>query len=94
MIVAISNFTVTNEQAESIAARFSRRSRNVDRHCGFLGLDVLSKRTAQSTSFILMTRWTSREALRAYLKSDDFRAVHAESSEQAADFAVYQVIAN
>ena len=93
MIVAISNFTVANEQASSIAARFSRRSGKVDRHDGFLGLDVLSRRTGRGTTFVLMTRWTSREALRAYLKSADFRAVHQNSTEQAADFAVYDVVA-
>ncbi|HEV3110150.1 MAG TPA: antibiotic biosynthesis monooxygenase [Candidatus Binataceae bacterium] len=94
MIIAISNFTVTNEEAELIAARFSRRSRKVDRHRGFLGLDVLSKTTVQGTTFMLMTRWTNRAALRAYLTSDDFRVVHAESSEQQAEFAVYEVVAN
>jgi heme oxygenase (mycobilin-producing) len=94
MIVAISNFTVTDQEAESIAARFVRRSRKVDRHGGFLGLDVLSKKTGRGTTFMLMTRWTSRESLRAYLTSEDFRAVHAGSSEQRADFAVYGVVAS
>lgn len=94
MIVAISNFTVANEQAPSIAARFCRRSAKVDRHDGFLGLEVLSRRAARGTTFMLMTRWTSREALRAYLKSADFRAVHQGSSELAADFAVYEMVAN
>jgi heme oxygenase (mycobilin-producing) len=94
MVVAISNFTVANEQAQSISARFGRRSGKVDRHDGFLGLEVLSRRTGRGTTFMLMTRWTSREALRAYLKSADFRAVHQDSSEQAADFAVYELLAN
>ncbi len=94
MVVAISNFTVANEQAQSIAARFCQRSGKVDQHGGFLGLEVLSRATGRGTTFMLMTRWTSREALRAYLKSADFRAVHQDSSEQAADFAVYEVVTN
>lgn len=94
MIVAISNFTVTNEAAELIAARFSQRSRKVDRHRGFLGLDVLSKTTARGTTFMLLTRWIDRAALRAYLTSDDFRTVHEESVEHQADFAIYEVVAN
>ncbi|HKD70192.1 MAG TPA: antibiotic biosynthesis monooxygenase [Candidatus Binataceae bacterium] len=93
MVVAISNFTVANDEAEAITGRFSQRSRKVDRHDGFLGLDVLSKRTSRGTTFMLMTRWTSRAALRAYLTSEDFRAVHAQSSEQQADFAIYDVVA-
>jgi heme oxygenase (mycobilin-producing) len=94
MVVAISSFTVNNEEARALAARFSRRSRKVDGHAGFLGLEVLSRVTRQGTTFLLATRWTSREALRAYLTSKDFRSVHAESAEQDADFAVYEVVTN
>lgn len=94
MVVAISSFTVNNEEAQALAARFSRRSRKVDGHEGFLGLDVLSRVTRQGTCFLLVTRWITREALRNYLTSEDFRAVHRESAEQDADFAVYEVVTN
>ncbi|MGO9056151.1 MAG: antibiotic biosynthesis monooxygenase family protein [Candidatus Binataceae bacterium] len=94
MVVAISNFIVNNEEAQELAARFSRRSRKVDEHAGFLGLEVLSRVTRRGTSFLLVTRWTSRDALRAYLTSEDFKAVHQESIEQNADFAVYEVVTN
>jgi heme oxygenase (mycobilin-producing) len=94
MVVAISSFTVNNEEAQALAARFHRRSRRVDGHEGFLGLEVLSRATRQGTVFLLLTRWTSREALRNYLTSEDFRSVHAESAEQDADFAMYEVVTN
>lgn len=94
MVVAISSFTVNNEEAQGLTARFCRRSRNVDGHAGFLGLEVLSRVTRRGTTFLLASRWTSREALRAYLTSKDFRSVHAESAEQDADFAVYEVVTN
>lgn len=94
MILAISNFSVSNNEAQSIAARFQARSRKVDRHRGFLGLEVLCKKSGSTTTFMLMTRWISREALRSYLKSEDFRAVHADSREQEAEFAVYEVVAD
>lgn len=92
MVVAISNFIVNNEEALELAARFCRRSRKVDEHAGFLGLEVLTRVTHRGTSFLLVTRWTGREALRAYLTSEDFRAVHQESVEQNAEFAVYEVV--
>jgi heme-degrading monooxygenase HmoA len=41
MIVAISRFRPHTEQAEHLVARFQERSRLVDQHEGFLGLEVL-----------------------------------------------------
>ncbi len=94
MIVAISSFTISNNDADAIAARFGSRSRKVDRHRGFLGLEVLRRKSGSITTFMLITRWISREALRSYLRSDDFRIVHADSREQQAEFAVYEVVAD
>lgn len=94
MIVAISSFAISNEKADELASRFRRRSRKVDAHTGFLDLEVLSRVSRGETGFLLVTRWTSHEALRAYLRSGDFRAVHRESVEQDADFAVYEVVSN
>jgi heme oxygenase (mycobilin-producing) len=94
MVIAVSNFTVANDEATSLGARFCARSRKVDRHAGFLGLEVWSRKNAGGTTFMLMSRWTCREALRSYLKSQDFRAVHANSTEEQAEFAVYELVAN
>jgi quinol monooxygenase YgiN len=43
-------------------------------------------------TFVLITQWTSRANLKAYLRSDDFRLVHAGSDEAGADFKVYQLV--
>ena len=43
-------------------------------------------------TFVLITRWTSRAKLKAYLQSDDFRLVHAGSEEAGADFKVYESV--
>lgn len=92
MIVAISRFKTTRDEAEVIAARFRTRSRLVDQHDGFLGLEVL-KSPGGSPEFLLITRWASRDALKAYLKSQDFRAVHKDGEEQEADFMMYEQVA-
>lgn len=90
-IVAISRFTVPQTAAQHIEQRFAGRPRLVDRHQGFLGCEVL-KTGNDPVTFVLITRWTSRANLKAYLQSDDFRLVHAGSDEAGADFKVYQLV--
>lgn len=92
MIVAISRFRVAREEAEHISSRFQARSHLVDQHDGFLGLEVLRSGGAEP-EFLLLTRWASRDALKNYLRSNDFRAVHKEGEEQDAQFAMYEVVA-
>ncbi|UJR80289.1 antibiotic biosynthesis monooxygenase family protein [Sandaracinus amylolyticus] len=92
MIVAISRFSCEATEADEIERRFRARSKLVDGHLGFLGLEVLRSIGARP-EFALVTRWESRAALGAYLKSDDFRAVHAEGEEQDAVFTLYEQVA-
>ena len=91
-VVAISRFTVSPTAAHEIEARFARRPRLVDRHEGFLGCEVL-KTGSDPVTFVLITRWESRAKLTAYLRSDDFRLVHAGAGEAGADFKVYELVA-
>jgi len=91
VIVAVSRFRCEEQEAEGIAARFRERSRRVDGHDGFLGLEVL-RAAGRTPEFLLLTRWESRDALKRYLRSDDFRAVHAEGEEQNADFNLYELV--
>jgi heme-degrading monooxygenase HmoA len=92
MVVAISRFTVSLAIARNIEARFARRPRLVDQHPGFLGCEVLMA-GGDPVSFVLITRWESRAKLKAYLQSDDFRSVHANSDDGNAEFKVYDLIA-
>ena len=59
------------ERAEQLVPRLQERSRLVDQHEGFLGLEVL-RSFERSPEFLLVTRWQDRDALRAYLQSPDF----------------------
>jgi heme-degrading monooxygenase HmoA len=92
MVVAVSRFKVQPGEKDALAARFADRSRLVDAHEGFLGLEVLCSRGA-APEFLLITRWASREHLSAYLKSQDFRRVHAGNEEDGADFHLYDLVA-
>jgi|SRR5271170_4288671 heme oxygenase (mycobilin-producing) len=91
-VIAISRFTVAQTAAHDIEARFVRRPRLVDQHDGFLGCEVL-KTGVDPVIFVLITRWESRAKLKAYLRSDDFKSVHAGVEEAGADFKVYEPVA-
>jgi heme oxygenase (mycobilin-producing) len=91
-VIAISRFTVSQIAARHIEDRFVRRPRLVDKHHGFLGCEVL-KTGIDPVTFVLITRWSSRAQLKAYLQSGDFRLVHAASEEAGADFKVYDLVA-
>ena len=90
MIVAVSRFKADGAVA-SLEARFRSRPRLVDRHEGFLGIEVL-RTTGQDPMFMLVTRWTGRAALKKYMLSSDFRAAHHDKQEENADFAIYEVV--
>jgi heme-degrading monooxygenase HmoA len=91
MIVAISRFRPPSDQAEHLVARFQERSRLVDQHQGFLGLEILRSFERQP-EFLLVTRWKDRDALRAYLQSPDFQVAKAASVAEDATFAMYEVV--
>ena len=91
MIVAVSRFKVDAAEASRIEARFRSRPRLVDLHDGFLGLEVL-RTTGHEPTFMLVTRWTDRAALRRYMRSPDFRAVHQGNEEDGTEFAICEVV--
>lgn len=91
MIVAISRFRPPPGQAEGLVARFRERSRLVDAHAGFLGLEVL-RTFERQPEFLLVTRWRDRECLRAYLQSPDFQVAKAASVADDATFTMYEVV--
>lgn len=93
MVVAISKFTVGASEANLLQVRFRHRSHRVDAHPGFIDLQVMRSSESEPT-FLLVTRWISRDALREYLRSEDFRSVHANSKAETAEFVIYEVVAN
>ncbi|MGA7761633.1 MAG: antibiotic biosynthesis monooxygenase [Candidatus Binataceae bacterium] len=91
MIVAVSRFKVGAVEAARLEARFRSRPRLVDVHDGFLGLEVL-RTIGREPIFMLVTRWTDRAALKRYMRSPDFRAVHQGNEEDGADFSICEVV--
>ena len=91
MIVTINRFRASAEEARQLEGAFRERSRRVDGHEGFLGLEVL-RSFEPEPEFLLVTRWRDRDALRAYLQSEDFKAVKSASARQDATFSLYEVV--
>jgi heme-degrading monooxygenase HmoA len=91
MIVAVSRFKVGAVEAARLEVRFRSRPRLVDVHNGFLGLEVL-RTIGREPTFLLVTRWTDRAALKRYMRSPDFRAVHQGNEEDGADFSICEVV--
>ncbi|WP_375743368.1 antibiotic biosynthesis monooxygenase [Corallococcus interemptor] len=93
MIVAISRFRASPEEADGWVHRLQERSRRVDGYPGFLGLEVL-RSFERSPEILLVTRWRDRDALKAYFQSEDFqRAKGASASQEDATFTMYEVVA-
>lgn len=76
MFISHSEIHIAGESAAALERAFAERSHAVDRHAGFLGLELL-REVGQPGRYLLVTRWSSREDFRRYMKSDDFRAAHA-----------------
>ncbi|NBD07869.1 MULTISPECIES: antibiotic biosynthesis monooxygenase [Corallococcus] len=92
MIVAISRFRTSPQDAEGWVHRLQERSRRVDGYPGFLGLEVL-RSFEPSPEILLVTRWRDREAMKAYFQSEDFqRAKGASASQEGATFTLYEVV--
>ena len=91
MIVAISRFKASGPEAAELEKLFKARARRVDGHRGFLGLEVLRSIGREST-FTLITRWTDRDSLRAYMRSEDFAVAHRGRIEASAEFSICEVV--
>ena len=71
MIVAVSRSKVSAADAFRFEARFQSRPCLVDAHDGFLGLEVL-RTVGRTPTFMLVTRWADRAALKRYMRSRIF----------------------
>lgn len=73
--VSRSELTVPIEEMPALERAFSDRARLVDRHAGFLGLELL-RDIRGNGRYVLLTRWSSRDTFRAYMKSGDHARAH------------------
>lgn len=75
MVTVISRFRVRNRLEEQVRQAFLARPRLVDSEAGFCGLEVLTD-AADASTFLLITRWTSEAAFRAWHRSEAHHHSH------------------
>ena|ERR1039457_3672150 len=76
MVTVISRFRVRNGFEEEVRRAFLNRPRLVENAPGFRGLDVMTD-SADSSVFLLLTRWTDEESFRAWHGSEAHRQSHS-----------------
>jgi heme-degrading monooxygenase HmoA len=73
--VSMSRLRVESERSDELVAAFQGRAGLVESHDGFIDLQVW--RSDRDPSEVLMvSRWSDRDAFRAYMRSADHRASH------------------
>ena len=75
MVTVISRFRVRNGLEAQVRAAFFARPRLVENEKGFCGMEVLTDAADQSV-FLLVTRWTSEAAFRAWHSSEAHHQSH------------------
>lgn len=83
MFVVMNRITVAEGREQDFEKTFVERDRAVDLMTGFIDLQVL--RPAEGRTYIVMTRWTSREAFESWTKSDAFLSAHRKQSPGLAE---------
>ena len=93
MIVVMNRITVAEGREQDFENTFVERDRAVDQMKGFIDLQVL--RPSEGRTYVVMTRWASREAFDAWTQSEAFRSAHRKQSpglaESRPQLEIYEV---
>lgn len=97
MYVAISEIAVPEAGIARLKVAFGDRLGAVDSWPGFINLEVLQDRR-EPGRFLMISRWSSRDAFRRYMRSADHRRSHArvptgEAAPRLAGFEEYDAVA-
>jgi heme oxygenase (mycobilin-producing) len=75
MYVSMSRLRVSAERSDELVAAFKDRARLVEGHAGFIDLQVW-RSDRDPAEVLMVSRWTDRDAFKAYMKSTDHRLSH------------------
>jgi heme-degrading monooxygenase HmoA len=79
MIVSFFHVTVPAERAADFERSWTQRAGMVDKMAGFQGMEVL-RSGDQPGTYVVVTRWDSREQYDAWANSPAFTAGHARTN--------------
>ena len=83
MIVVMNRIPVSEGREQDFEKTFMDRDRAVDRMPGFIDMQVL--RPAEGRTYVVMTRWKSREAFKQWTESEAFISAHRKQSPGLAE---------
>lgn len=75
MYVSLSRLRVPEDRAGELVEAFCNRARLVERHSGFVDLEVWQSDRDRG-ELVMVSRWRDRECFKAYMKSLDHRRSH------------------
>jgi heme-degrading monooxygenase HmoA len=94
MIVVMNRIAIAEGRELDFEKTFTERDRAVDRMPGFMDLQVL--RPAEGRTYVVLTRWKSREAFEQWTHSEAFISAHRKQSPGLAEdrptLEIYEVI--
>ncbi|MBN2679449.1 antibiotic biosynthesis monooxygenase family protein [Acidithiobacillus montserratensis] len=74
--VVANRVPVKAEYRAEFEARFQKRAGEVDKQPGFVRMEIL-RPVNDDGVYVVLTHWVDQAAFEAWMKSDDFRAAHA-----------------
>jgi heme-degrading monooxygenase HmoA len=83
MIIVMNRIPVAEGREQDFEKTFMERDRAVDRMPGFIDMQVL--RPAEGRTYVVLTRWKSREAFQQWTESEAFVAAHRKQSPGLAE---------
>ncbi|MBA2732049.1 MAG: antibiotic biosynthesis monooxygenase [Acidobacteria bacterium] len=83
MIVVMNRIQVAEGREADFEKTFTERDRAVDQMAGFVDLQVL--RPAEGRTYVVLTRWKSREAFEQWTQSEAFISAHRKQSPGLAE---------
>lgn len=90
MFISINHIPVKEGREKDFEKLFIERDRSVEKQPGFHSLDILrpgrklvhgQDMGSENNYYMVMTRWESEEAFRAWVGSDAFRKSHSRDSD-------------
>jgi heme-degrading monooxygenase HmoA len=82
--VSVSRLSVEPSRSDELVAAFQVRAGLVESHEGFIDLQVW-RSDRDPAEVLMVSRWTDRDAFKAYMRSDDHKTSHARIPAELAE---------
>jgi heme-degrading monooxygenase HmoA len=83
MFIVMNRIPVTEGREQDFEQTFIGRDRAVDKMPGFIDMQVL--RPTEGRTYVVLTRWQSQEAFKAWTSSEAFIAAHRKQTPGLAE---------